>query len=356
MSEIPAPHSSEKSQFESHESRDDNLAEIISQIDDCFEQMVLQSKTTSYIREQKIQLDSDFAFQVEPIPLRVSSKGSLETGTDARIETWLSPILASSDALHESRHGVDPFLSITKDEKDEVRAVFTPNTKTPQGVLQPLLARDGLPDSLVHVTQEVASTLIRDRQYNDPTFRGVVDITTEQFDHMWKTVLKDTEEVPTEVLWGQGFTNGDGQIASLLRINTHLPLDKEHPVERVELNTGEFEYVVETDKKGNRVRTFEETIADKDLPELTGDQRTGNPYMVVPMDALQHPERGLIPDAIFGDSNDAQVHAELLYRRDIAKSLLSKEMTVERAQQVLTTVRELMTHPDLLNNLKRKEP
>lgn len=385
MAELPHDQSPERSQFDFHESRDDNLAEIISQIDECFEQIVLQSKTTTYIREQKIRSDSDFALQIEPIPLTMSSKGSLETGTDMRIETRLPAIVASSDALHESRYGVDPFLSITKDEDGKVRAVFTPNTETPKGLLEPLLARDGLPDSLMHVIQEIASTLIRDRQYNDPAFRGVVGITVEQFDDIWETVLKDTEEVPTEVLWMRGFMNGDGRLSSVLTINTHLPLDIEHPVECVELKTGEFDYVVETDKKGSRVHTFEETIADEDLPELTDDQRTGNPYMIVPMDALQHPERGkgivvmdsednfavrqpmtghavihpeqgVTPYKVLGDANDAQAYADLLHRRDIAKSLQSKEMTVERARRVLATVREVMTHPDLLNNLKRKEP
>lgn len=389
MAEIP--HSSEPTDqvfqaFESHESQEDNLPEIIKKIDDCFEQMALGSKTTTYSRQLAFESTSDDVIQTKPITMLLTTIGDPETELHSRIDIRLPPSIAGSDTLHQSRYKQDPCIRITRGGKNEgVRAIFIPDTTTPQDLLQCLLQIDDLPDSIVHVVAEVASTLIRDRQYANPEFVGVVDISNEQFKQLWSTVLTDTEEVPTEVLWGQGFTSGDGQVTSLLRINTHLPLDNEHPVECVELNAGEFEYVVKTDKEGNRVHTFEETIADEDLPELTDDQRTGNPYMVVPVDALQHPdrgegvfvmlaedefavrqpmvghavihpERGLTPDAIFGDSNDAQIHAELLHRRDIAKSLLSKEMTVERAQQVLTMVRELMTHPDLLANLKRKEP
>jgi len=374
VSEVPHNQSQEEPGVTGHEQRIDRLAETIEKIHGCFEQLVTTASSTVYTRQQEIRLNADFATQIEPITVRTDAYGGAQGSGNLSIHASLPSLLNNSADINRPQHGSH---IIVRKVDSGVRALFTPNTQTPRDLLQLLLQKDDLPDSLTHIVQEVASALIRERQYDNADFDGIVAITDEQFARMWDDVQNAMGTTPTEVLWSQGFADND-RISMLATVNTHLPLDKDHPVERAELVTGMYRYTTRVDDAGNRMHVFEQNIADEDLSDLTDEQRAENPYMVVPIDALQQSESGegiimidmkggdmtfsqpmngyavINPqsverniDKVIDNYDDAQRYARILYGRDIARSHASTELTYERALTVLATLHELMTRPEI---------
>lgn len=371
FSRSPSPDESDPSNDIFQDS--DPYKETLRQIDERFRDInALLVPDASYSRKREIPLGSNQSG--DQLHLEI------DTNLDYIDGILEDPIIRIRPPLTEQDRGTIPFppYLIILSLKEEIPfALLTPeHDKSPQEIISQLLANDELPEWLTDLLMTYADLLIQDGSYNDKQFDGLVrDFSQGDFEKAWNGFHQEADSqdpvIPTTRLWsGAHWMNAvNGELIHQIAAEEAYDANGNPSPLYERVTTDNYEFAMRVDEKGKKTYSCRKEIHNEDLPELTDEQKMENPYMVIRVEDVQKPDDGQmiikaspsegvephVPTTgytIFNpqsadrfmvpfhseDRDEAQRHAELIYRRNLAEQNNSTEFTHERAAEVLATL------------------
>lgn len=351
----------------------DPYQEMLQKIDERFQDInTLLVPDASYSRKQEVSLGVD------------ESGNKLHLEIDASLD-YIDGILEDPNIrirppLTEQDRGTitsPPYLIILSLKEETPFALLTPQRpQSPKEAISQLLANDELPEWLTDLLMKYADLIIKSGSYDDKRFDGLVrDFSVDDFENAWKGLHHEADSqnpvIPTTRLWsGAHWMNTiNGELIHQIAAEETYDANGDPQPLYERITTDNYEFVMRPDETGKRAYSFRKEIHNEDLPELTEEQKMENPYMVIRIEDVQKPDKdqmiivanpseGLEPHipttgyTIFNpqsanhfmvpfhseDRDEAQRHAELIYRRNLATQGNSLDLTPERATEVLATL------------------
>ena len=390
MSELPLPNPTDKPQPGIERFQDtDLLKEKVSHIHETVLQLAEQDMHTKYQRGYDVVLHSGSAEPYGPISIATETVGAPDNLDNSNLRIVLPP-----ETYFRNDGGAFKWQSVLSFEKagNEIKArVMLDPSLSPKEAFAKILERDDLPQELAVLFVDMAQSLVGTPHYDASGMNLDFPITDELYQKYWDEIkmAMDTREesVPTRLSWdtrhwhdptineppatalASGETlvgasvevtsvNGQGTIEAM-ELNTRnfyfffSPDESDEP-DSAEDDTNEDSEVRDENKRGtlyeNNVYIFQDFTTDT-LPELTPEERNRNPYMIIPaamnivsapgndspLYVAASPDYTVTPDAA-EDFGAAQRHAELLYRKQLARERSSFALTPQRAQRVIDTL------------------
>lgn len=351
--------------------------ETLRAINDHFESLAAFNKETEYRREHDVVLENDFATQIEPIHVTLDTKGTADNSKHSSLHVRL-PTAISTD-VYGDIYSWAPVFKFDNTNGDVSAMFITPQNVSPESIIAPLLSHSDLPRAIASIANATKDALLQSGDYTNPQFNYsdyAVPISESTYESVFHDFAADMESTPTQIIWDSTGAI-DVQLPGNITVNSasvlELQTSNTRRLDYADISTNAFYYWQNIDEHGNQTHAFNEVIDPADLPSLTPEQRRNHPYTVIPVEMIEreqdstnivrgatiprseYPTTGFAVISVnatsetrntryFDDDHEAQEYADMLYKKKLYRESSSDQLTEDRAQAVLETLKALLAY------------